>query len=90
MKRSWAADRGHLTAALESLAQDATDSDSRDIIPLLPPPKRSPLWLLIFPEGTINSDEERVKSAKYAERENIVCRHEIKLIPGRLCLDTAP
>jgi hypothetical protein len=33
---------------------------------------RSPLWLLIFPEGTITSDEERVKSVRYAEREGIV------------------
>lgn len=34
--------------------------------------RRSPLWLLIFPEGTITSDEERVKSKRYAEREGIV------------------
>lgn len=32
---------------------------------------RSPLWLLIFPEGTITSDEERVKSVRYAEKEGI-------------------
>jgi lysocardiolipin and lysophospholipid acyltransferase len=32
---------------------------------------RSPLWLLIFPEGTIISDEERVKSVRYAQREGI-------------------
>ena len=34
--------------------------------------KRRPLWLLIFPEGTITSDEERVKSVAYSKRENIV------------------
>lgn len=34
--------------------------------------KRHPLWLLLFPEGTIVSDEERCKSVKYAEREGIV------------------
>jgi lysocardiolipin and lysophospholipid acyltransferase len=33
---------------------------------------RWPLWLLIFPEGTITSDEERVKSVKYANREKTV------------------
>lgn len=34
--------------------------------------QRTPLWLLIFPEGTITSDEERAKSVKYAQREGIV------------------
>jgi hypothetical protein len=33
---------------------------------------RSPLWLFIFPEGTITSDEERVKSKRYADKEGIV------------------
>ena len=37
--------------------------------------KRSPLWLFIFPEGTITSDEERVKSKRYAEKEGIVSLH---------------
>lgn len=56
MKRNWAEDRDHLTAALERLRLDPTH----------------PLWLMIFPEGTIASDEERPKSSKYAEREGIV------------------
>jgi len=34
--------------------------------------RRSPLWLLIFPEGTITSDEERVKSVRYAEKQGVV------------------
>jgi lysocardiolipin and lysophospholipid acyltransferase len=34
--------------------------------------KRNPLWLLIFPEGTITSDDERVKSKRYADKEGIV------------------
>jgi 1-acyl-sn-glycerol-3-phosphate acyltransferase len=33
---------------------------------------RTPLWLTIFPEGTITSDEERAKSEKYAKKEGIV------------------
>lgn len=33
---------------------------------------RSPVWLLIFPEGTIISDDERPKSKRYADREGIV------------------
>ncbi|BEJ18203.1 hypothetical protein CspHIS471_0704800 [Cutaneotrichosporon sp. HIS471] len=57
MHRSWAADREHLTHALTRLGKQAATS--------------SPLWLLIFPEGTIVSDNERTKSAKYAAREGI-------------------
>ena len=114
MKRNWAADRGHLTAALRKLGKDArashekvtplgkapqgidaraakrttSDDDSASTIsgngesdPLLlkkaaekakQSSSRSPLWLLIFPEGTITSDEERVKSVRYAEKEGIV------------------
>lgn len=30
------------------------------------------MWLFIFPEGTITSDEERVKSKRYADKEGIV------------------
>jgi hypothetical protein len=37
--------------------------------------QRSPLWLFIFPEGTITSDEERVKSKRYADKEGIVSLH---------------
>ncbi|BEI87178.1 hypothetical protein CcaverHIS002_0705240 [Cutaneotrichosporon cavernicola] len=57
MHRSWAADREHLTHALTRLGKQAATG--------------SPLWLLIFPEGTIVSDNERTKSAKYAAREGI-------------------
>jgi 1-acyl-sn-glycerol-3-phosphate acyltransferase len=38
---------------------------------------RTPLWLLIFPEGTITSDEERSKSVRYANREGIVSRRDL-------------
>jgi 1-acyl-sn-glycerol-3-phosphate acyltransferase len=51
------------------------DKDDEEVTPLLPSKRdaeRSPLWLLIFPEGTITSDEERVKSVRYAEKEGIV------------------
>lgn len=34
--------------------------------------RRHPLWLVIFPEGTITSDNERAKSLRYAQREGIV------------------
>jgi 1-acyl-sn-glycerol-3-phosphate acyltransferase len=58
MNRSWAADRSSLTRAFTRLGQHAK--------------KGKGLWLLIFPEGTITSDEERAKSARYAEREGVV------------------
>ena len=38
---------------------------------------RWPLWLIIFPEGTILSDEERAKSLKYATREGTVGVYQI-------------
>ncbi|WVQ98757.1 hypothetical protein IAU59_005888 [Kwoniella sp. CBS 9459] len=80
MKRSWASDRENLTLALTQLGQqarsdsevDEKDNDNHhESASLLPTKKRSPLWLLIFPEGTIVSDEERVKSVRYAEREGV-------------------
>jgi len=86
MHRSWAADRDHLTRALTSLGKDAQAQDfgassasngssNGEAASLLAAsrlrPGASPLWLLIFPEGTIVSDEERPKSIKYAERESI-------------------
>jgi lysocardiolipin and lysophospholipid acyltransferase len=86
MKRSWAQDRGHLTAALDKLGHDANPN----FIPLVPPPRRSPLWLLIFPEGTIASDEEREKSVNYAKRENIVSTDSTRLSLERLHWHAAP
>lgn len=44
MHRSWAADREHLTRSLTRLGKHAAGG--------------TPLWLLIFPEGTIVSDNE--------------------------------
>lgn len=60
LKRSWAADKDNLTRSLTRLALKAKTGE------------RTPLWLLIFPEGTIPSDDERAKSARYAKREGIV------------------
>jgi lysocardiolipin and lysophospholipid acyltransferase len=80
MHRSWAADQNHLTKALTDLGRLAESSDtdshlgtkqSESTSLIRTPSSRSPLWLLIFPEGTITSDEERVKSVAYAEREGI-------------------
>lgn len=79
MKRSWAGDRANLTKALTDLGKHAKGSGSESagdehasLLGNGGQKKRSPLWLFIFPEGTITSDEERVKSKKYAEREGIV------------------
>jgi 1-acyl-sn-glycerol-3-phosphate acyltransferase len=63
MHRSWAADREHLTRSLTRLGKQAAAG--------------TPLWLLIFPEGTIVSDNERAKSAKYAARESIRDLHGV-------------
>nr|XP_018263820.1 acyltransferase [Kwoniella dejecticola CBS 10117]OBR85978.1 acyltransferase [Kwoniella dejecticola CBS 10117] len=74
MNRSWAADRDNLTLALTQLghqARSGQEDHASETSGLLWPKKRSPLWLLIFPEGTIVSDEERVKSVRYAEREGV-------------------
>ncbi|WWD15934.1 hypothetical protein CI109_100358 [Kwoniella shandongensis] len=76
LKRSWAADRNNLTLALTQLGQKAQSDEEADgsseNTSLLSPKKRSPLWLVIFPEGTITSDDERAKSVKYAKREETV------------------
>lgn len=73
LRRSWASDRNNLTLALRQLGKEAqSGQENSETSRLLPLRKRSPLWLLIFPEGTITSDEERVKSIKYAKREGIV------------------
>lgn len=61
MHRSWAADKDHLTQSLGDLARQATA-----------PGSRAPLWLLIFPEGTITSDDERAKSVRYADKQGVV------------------
>ncbi|RSH88082.1 uncharacterized protein EHS24_000609 [Apiotrichum porosum] len=60
LKRSWAADKDNLTQSLNRLARLAKEGQMR-----------SPLWLLIFPEGTITSDNERAKSKRYADRERV-------------------
>lgn len=73
LRRSWASDRNNLTLALRQLGKEAqSGQENSETSRLLPLRKRSPLWLLIFPEGTIVSDEERVKSIKYAKRDGIV------------------
>ncbi|WRT67165.1 uncharacterized protein IL334_004131 [Kwoniella shivajii] len=68
------ADRDNLTLALTQLGQETQSGNegSLESSSLLPTKKRTPLWLLIFPEGTITSDEERVKSVKYADKQRVV------------------
>lgn len=70
MDRSWATDQKRLSKALAELGREAHSADQRESSSLLAK-ARSSLWLLIFPEGTITSDEERAKSVRYAEREGI-------------------
>ncbi|ODN98540.1 acyltransferase [Cryptococcus wingfieldii CBS 7118] len=74
LQRSWAADRSNLTLALRQLGKEAQSTDdASESASLLRSEsgKRSPLWLMMFPEGTIINDDERPKSKKHAEREGI-------------------
>jgi hypothetical protein len=85
LARSWASDRANLTKALKNLSanakgtntipgssKDGEDSSLLDKTTSKKSSGRSPLWLFIFPEGTITSDDERVKSKRYADKEGIV------------------
>ena len=72
LERSWATDRANLTRALRQLGRDAKADSGKDESSPLVSKGREPLWLLIFPEGTITSDEERAKSVRYATKEGIV------------------
>lgn len=60
LSRSWAEDQKNLTEALSDLSTRGRNRPE------------SGLWLTIFPEGTITSDEERAKSRRFSEREGIV------------------
>lgn len=71
MNRSWATDQAPLAKALSDLGKEAHDADAHHEKASLLAKAKSSLWLLIFPEGTITSDEERAKSVRYAEREGI-------------------
>lgn len=87
LKRNWASDRKNLSLALTRLGKEARSgieaahadgssegqdaAESSSLMKKASGKKRSPLWLLIFPEGTITSDEERVKSLKYATKEGV-------------------
>lgn len=62
MNRSWASDRPSLTRSLSQLATRSKRARNAS---------GGGIWLLIFPEGTITSDEERVKSLRYANREGV-------------------
>jgi hypothetical protein len=69
LARSWALDRTNLSLALRDLAARAR--------------RGAGLWVLIFPEGTITSDDERAKSVRYARKEGVVSRFRSEW--GRWC-----
>ncbi|WOO79711.1 putative acyltransferase CST26 [Vanrija pseudolonga] len=70
LKRSWAADKDNLTHSLQRLASEAKSGDSNQASGKKGS-KRSPLWLFVFPEGTIPSEDERPKSASYAKKQGV-------------------
>ena len=59
LDRSWASDRLNLAAKLSALGKQAEAQDS-------------PLSLIIYPEGTLVSENTRPISKKYAEKMGIV------------------
>ena len=59
MSRSWASDKNNLTLALSKLSERSKWRT------------QSGVWLTIFPEGTIPSDDERVKSKRFSEKEEM-------------------
>ncbi|KAL7424006.1 hypothetical protein Q5752_001591 [Cryptotrichosporon argae] len=88
LHRSWSADRANLTRALTDLGRAAKSDNERrarsggrdragEASALLGKQPRSPLWLVIFPEGTITSDEERAKSIKYATAQGVDDFHAV-------------
>jgi 1-acyl-sn-glycerol-3-phosphate acyltransferase len=103
LARSWASDRANLTKALKNLSanakgtntipgssKDGEDSSLLDKTTSKKSSGRSPLWLFIFPEGTITSDDERVKSKRYADKEGIVRLFLFPLTPWLIHLSAFP
>jgi len=67
LERSWAADRLNLTSRLSALAahhMTTTTERAED---------DEPLALIIFPEGTLVSQDTVPISQKYAEKMGLVC-----------------
>ena len=62
LARSWAADRAQLASSLSRLGMEAEEEDN-------------PLAFILYPEGTLVSDQTRPISKKYADKLGIVgCR----------------
>jgi hypothetical protein len=61
LARSWASDRFHLASQLSALGNQAQQ-------------KQKPFWLVLYPEGTLVSENTRPVSKKFADKMGIVCR----------------
>lgn len=59
LAQSWASDRVHLAAHLSAIGRSAEREDK-------------PLTLVLYPEGTLVSQDTRPKSKKYADKMGIV------------------
>jgi 1-acyl-sn-glycerol-3-phosphate acyltransferase len=68
LDRSWASDRLNLAARLSTLGRKAEKQDK-------------PLSLIIYPEGTLVSENTRPISKKYADKMGIVCHSPWFIIP---------
>jgi len=60
MSRKWAKDKARMAYRLNKLKEPITGSTAL-----------RPMWLLLFPEGTNLSDNGRVNSAKWAEKQGL-------------------
>ncbi|KAG5455511.1 MAG: hypothetical protein BJ554DRAFT_5051 [Olpidium bornovanus] len=58
LSRKWEEDRGKIDASLGRVTGEET--------------KNEPMWLLIFPEGTVVSQSTRTRSREWAEKMNVV------------------
>lgn len=63
MSRKMATDQPRLAHRLGKLNKTVAGDDEGDSL--------TPMWLLLFPEGTNLSDNGRVKSAKWAEKTGV-------------------
>lgn len=64
LSRKWATDKERFTYRLRKLSQSRQDTLSGEAT-------LDPMWLLIFPEGTNLSDNGRIASKKWADKNNI-------------------
>ncbi|CDZ96751.1 Lysophosphatidic acid acyltransferase LPAAT and related acyltransferases [Phaffia rhodozyma] len=74
LARRWAQDKGPLFKYLNRLSTESVKN-------------HDPIWMMVFPEGTIVSDQERANSSAYAKKQDIDDTINV-LLPHSLGLQT--